>query len=127
MQKQFVLARLALILVCSSILLIAPFVVLADTPFDCTLVTEIPCEECEALVALYNATGGDNWTDNTNWLQNNQPSSWYGVAVSEGHVITLRFWRMMLPSMTRPFLRIIRSPNRGAQNRKTRSGIMWDR
>ncbi len=28
----------------------------------------IPQSERDALVALYNATGGDNWTDNTNWL-----------------------------------------------------------
>ena len=33
-----------------------------------------------ALVALYNATGGANWTNNTNWLSNEALSEWYGVA-----------------------------------------------
>ena len=29
-----------------------------------------------ALVALYNATGGANWTDNTNWLSDEPLSEW---------------------------------------------------
>ena len=29
---------------------------------DCSSVTEIPQSECEALVALYNSTGGASWT-----------------------------------------------------------------
>ena len=29
--------------------------------FDCSTVTEIPQQECEALVALYDSTNGDNW------------------------------------------------------------------
>ena len=32
-----------------------------------------------ALVALYNATGGPNWTINTNWLTTAALSEWYGV------------------------------------------------
>ena len=32
-----------------------------------------------ALIALYNAIDGDNWTNNTNWLSNEPLSSWYGV------------------------------------------------
>ena len=35
----------------------------------------------DALVALYNATNGSNWTDNTNWLSDQPISEWYGVAV----------------------------------------------
>ena len=34
-----------------------------------------------ALVAFYNATGGPNWTDNTNWLTDLPLSTWYGVEV----------------------------------------------
>jgi Leucine-rich repeat (LRR) protein len=58
---------------------------------DCTEVTEIPEAECEALVALYDSTGGDTWDDNTNWKQNNEPctSPWYGVACSGNHVSEL--------------------------------------
>ena len=32
---------------------------------SCADVTEIPQSECEALVALYNSTDGDNWYTNT--------------------------------------------------------------
>ena len=32
-----------------------------------------------ALVALYNATDGANWTNNTNWLSNEALSKWYGI------------------------------------------------
>ena len=31
------------------------------------------------LVALYNATGGANWTDHTNWLSEMPVGEWYGV------------------------------------------------
>ena len=41
------------------------------------------------LVALYNATGGANWTHNTNWLSNNDISTWHGVSVSNGQVTDL--------------------------------------
>ncbi len=42
-----------------------------------------------ALVALYNATDGANWTNNDNWLDDSQPlSSWRGVNTSSnGRVI----------------------------------------
>ena len=33
----------------------------------------------EALMALYKATGGDNWTNNTNWGSDKPLSEWYGV------------------------------------------------
>ena len=33
-----------------------------------------------ALIALYNATGGANWNDNTNWLTNAPLEQWYGVS-----------------------------------------------
>ena len=43
-----------------------------------------------ALTALYNATGGDNWFNNTNWLTDAPLSEWNGVSTNnEGHVVTL--------------------------------------
>ena len=43
-----------------------------------------------ALVALYNATGGADWTDNTNWLSNEPLSEWHGVTTnSDGRVTEL--------------------------------------
>ena len=44
-----------------------------------------------ALVALYNATGGANWTINTNWLTNEALSEWHRVETDEdGRVTALR-------------------------------------
>ena len=61
-------------------------------PFtSCESVSAIPVSECEALVAFYNSTNGPNWTDHTNWLENNQPSTWYGVYVENGHVVVIDF------------------------------------
>ena len=37
----------------------------------------------EALVALYNATGGPNWVDNDNWLSDVPISGWYGVTTDD--------------------------------------------
>ena len=43
-----------------------------------------------ALVALYNGTGGPNWTDNTNWLTGAPLNQWHGVSTDgNGHVIGL--------------------------------------
>ena len=44
----------------------------------------------EALVALYNATDGANWNDNTNWLSDKPLGQWYGIRTDhEGRVTTL--------------------------------------
>lgn len=45
--------------------------------------------EYQALVDLYNSTGGDEWTNNTNWLQGNTSvdfATWYGLTVNNGDV-----------------------------------------
>ena len=43
-----------------------------------------------ALVAFYNATNGDNWTDNTDWLADAHIYGWYGVTVDiDGNVTRL--------------------------------------
>ena len=42
------------------------------------------------LVEVYNATGGANWTNNTNWLSDRPIGEWYGVNVDyQGHVTGL--------------------------------------
>ncbi len=70
--------------------------------FDCTAVTEIPQSECEALVAFYISTGGDNWINHSGWLQTNTPCTWFGLTCNEGHVTRLELdWNYlygMLPS-----------------------------
>ena len=44
--------------------------------------------EREALVALYHATDGPNWTDNTNWLSDAPMAEWYGVTTGDGGRVT---------------------------------------
>ena len=43
--------------------------------------------EREALIALYKATNGDNWTNNTNWCSDKPVSEWYGITIQDGE-----FW-----------------------------------
>jgi len=38
----------------------------------------IPQQEHDALVALYNATDGDNWSDNSNWITGEDEGTWFG-------------------------------------------------
>ena len=47
----------------------------------------------EALVALYNATDGANWRENTNWLSSAPLDDWYGVKTdSDGRVVEVSLW-----------------------------------
>lgn len=44
----------------------------------------------EALIALYDATNGDNWKNNTNWCTDSDFSEWYGIQCDyKGNVISL--------------------------------------
>jgi len=58
---------------------------------DCTNtgVTGISQTECEALIALYDDTNGSSWTNSSNWNTASAVITWYGVAVTAGHVTTL--------------------------------------
>ena len=43
--------------------------------------------DLEALIALYNATDGQNWSNNTNWLSGEPLASWHGIDVDgEGRI-----------------------------------------
>lgn len=43
--------------------------------------------EREILIEFYNATGGDNWTNNTNWCTDEPLDTWYGIRTdNEGKV-----------------------------------------
>ena len=55
--------------------------------------TPDPLSDRAVLVALYNATGGDNWTDKENWLSDESLGEWQGVTTDdEGRVIELHLW-----------------------------------
>ncbi|KGL58953.1 leucine-rich repeat domain-containing protein [Polaribacter sp. Hel1_85] len=55
--------------------------------FSALLQAQISQTEREALIEIYNATGGDNWTNNTNWdtdpNSNSDVSTWHGVSVEQ--------------------------------------------
>ncbi len=56
-----------------------------------TATTAAPATERAALVALYNATGGANWTHRDNWLGAAPLETWYGVTTdANGRVTELR-------------------------------------
>jgi Leucine-rich repeat (LRR) protein len=53
-------------------------------------VTGIPQGDCEALIDLYNATGGNAWVNKGNWAVSNTPCvDWPGVLCSGGRVSSL--------------------------------------
>ncbi|MEN8219751.1 MAG: Calx-beta domain-containing protein, partial [Pseudomonadota bacterium] len=60
-----------------------------DTAFNCKKVTSIPKKECQALVAFYDNTDGDNWENSEGWFETNTPCSWNGVTCSGEHVSEL--------------------------------------
>ncbi len=61
---------------------------------DCHTRNDLPQAECEALVALYDRTGGPDWSDSpeNGWNLNQTPCSWTGVTCSNtrpAHVLRL--------------------------------------
>ena len=53
-------------------------------------VTVVPSPgDRDTLVALYNATDGENWTNNHNWLSNAPLAQWYGVTTDSGGRVTV--------------------------------------
>ena len=55
-----------------------------------TITVVVPEPQREALEAFYNATGGANWTNNSNWLSDKPLGQWHGVTVNgQGQVTHL--------------------------------------
>ncbi|WP_203337289.1 hypothetical protein [Nocardioides limicola] len=48
-------------------------------PTFCQEQTDVAEAECEALLAIFAATGGADWTDNTGWADSPEVCTWYGV------------------------------------------------
>ena len=60
---------------------------LSDIPANDFTQLDLPfCDNPDRaiLVALYHATNGDNWTNNTNWLTDAPLHKWYGVDTDNG-------------------------------------------
>jgi hypothetical protein len=70
--------------------------------FNCGTIQEIPLEECQALVTLYESTNGDSWLDPTGWLVAPSPCSWYGVICQQGHVVELQLYYNQLSGSLPP-------------------------
>lgn len=87
-------ARVATPVACTDI----PALLGSDTPETsyperCADVTTIPQVQCEALVALYQSTGGPNWTVSAGWLTGSDPCDWYAVRCIDGHVWTIEIYQ----------------------------------
>ena len=66
---------------------------------------KLPTVDRTALLALYNATGGDNWLENANWLTSGALSTWYGVTTnSQGRITELNLTRNQLKGELPPEL-----------------------
>jgi Leucine-rich repeat (LRR) protein len=80
------------------------YLIIIMTLFSSSLMfSAIPATERAALIAFYNATGGDNWTNNSGWKEGTlepdgfgpigSEGTWSGVFVSNEHVERLGFVR----------------------------------
>ncbi|NJO16967.1 MAG: hypothetical protein HC877_14875 [Thioploca sp.] len=58
--------------------------------------TDVPPNECDALVTLYQQTGGESWTNKSGWLTEMSASKWYGITVTNGHVTEVRLSKNQL-------------------------------
>ena len=66
---------------------------------------KLPAVDRAALEALYNATGGDNWLENANWMTSEALSTWYGVTTnSQGRVTELNLTSNQLKGELPPAL-----------------------
>lgn len=56
----------------------------------CKTVSEIPEDECHALLEVYETTEGAKWKNQKNWLKTKQPCQWFGVTCVNNHIVTLK-------------------------------------
>jgi hypothetical protein len=54
----------------------------------CSLQSDVPAAECQALLAFYQKSGGPAWKDNSGWTYAS-PCAWLGVVCQGGHVTTI--------------------------------------
>ena len=57
---------------------------------EATVEVALPLTDREILEIFYEATGGDSWTDNANWLTERDLREWHGVSAHQGKVSDLR-------------------------------------
>jgi hypothetical protein len=54
------------------------------------VLTIVPQIQCDALKALYNNTGGNNWTDRANWFTDPNPCNWSGIGCNGVNISLIR-------------------------------------
>jgi len=57
-----------------------------ENVYSVPLTNGVTTKDYDALIALYDATNGDNWTQNTDWKTTEPVDSWYGISVSGAHI-----------------------------------------
>ena len=63
-----------------------PILLLESTP----VVPASSDSDREALVALYDTTGGEQWANSENWLSDRPPGEWHGVITDDdGRVVQI--------------------------------------
>ena len=91
------LCHFAISLLALSLFLLQPAAAFSQDENTATPTPTGPEIDRAALVALYNATNGDNWYSNTNWLSDEPMSGWYGVTTNaDGRVNDLYLWGINL-------------------------------
>ena len=84
------LASVLIILVITLKALIHTALLLLLVPLAGASYAQDPLIERDALVALYNSTGGADWTDNAGWMgAAGTECDWYGVTCLNGNVASL--------------------------------------
>jgi hypothetical protein len=66
--------------------------------FDCKEATDIPRNECENLVQIYNETNGDEWNNNHLWLKDTAACKWFGVTCGYGSDAEIHVKYLNLPN-----------------------------
>ncbi len=60
---------------------------------DVNLTNGVLSKDYDALIALYDSTGGNSWTNRTYWKTDKNVSEWYGITVDSG-----RIYKISLPN-----------------------------
>ena len=64
---------------------------MGERPFDCSSVSDVPTNECSALVDFYHATNGSGWAITGGWLANTGVCNWSGITCSIDHHVSWVF------------------------------------
>ena len=71
---------------------------------EATVEVATPLTDREILEIFYEATGGDDWTDKTNWVSDEDLDEWYGVRAYQAKVSSLSLRENNLVGAIRPEL-----------------------